>query len=52
MFTPMETKQRFKVVDLKGKRLAGPFATYSEAIVWSRMMRDVGVLADVKAVGK
>lgn len=43
---------KFKVVDLKGKRLAGPFATYADAIMWSKAIRDVGVLADVKAVGK
>jgi hypothetical protein len=47
----METKQRsFKVVDMKGNRLAGPFATYALAIGWSRQIRDAGVICDVKEV--
>lgn len=48
----MEAKQRsFKVVDMKGKRIAGPFATFAEAIEWSRQIRDVGVNCNVKEVG-
>lgn len=40
----------FKVVDMKGKRIAGPFATFAEAIEWSRQIRDVGVTCTVKEV--
>jgi hypothetical protein len=42
----------FKVVDAKGKRIAGPFATYALAIGWMRQIRDVGVVCNVKEVRK